>query len=35
MGNGAHGAIVYRGYGAQGVLATWAMGPMGNRAHGV
>ena len=27
MGNGA---IVYRGYGVQGVQATWAMGPMDN-----
>ena len=32
MGNEA---IVYRGYWVQGVLATWAMGPMGNRVHGV
>ena len=32
MGNGAHGAIVYRAYGVQGV---WAMGPMGNGGIGV
>ena len=32
MGNGAHGAIVYRGYGVQGV---YAMGLMGNGAHRV
>ena len=31
MGNGTHGAIVYRGYGVQGV---WAMGPMGNGGTG-
>ena len=30
MGNGTHGAIVYRGYGVQGVRA---MGPMGNGGH--
>ena len=31
MGNGTYGAIVYRGYGVQGV---WAMGPMGNGSTG-
>ena len=44
MGNGAHGAIVYRGYwveglghmgnGAQGQLVTVGMGHMGNGVHG-
>ena len=44
MGNGAHGAIVYRGYwveglghmgnGAQGQLGTVGMGHMGNGVHG-
>ena len=45
MGNGAHGTIVYRGYGVQGVWATWAIGAqrvwgtrgmdyMGNGVHG-
>ena len=31
MGNGTHGAIVYRGYGVQGVRA---MGPLGNGGTG-
>ena len=39
VGNGTHGAIVYRGYGVQRVWAygQWGqrgMGHMGNRAHG-
>ena len=32
MGTGGMGC---RGYGIQGVWATWAMGHMGNGAHGV
>ena len=31
MGNGAHGAIVYRGIGVQGL---WAMRPIGNGGTG-
>ena len=29
------GGMEYRGYGIQGVWATWVMGHMGNGAHGV
>ena len=36
MGNGAHGAIVYRGYGVQGYgpWGTWVMGQRGCGPHG-